>query len=529
MRFTVLSFLAVLVFATFGSAHKTQNYIIQLNQTAAVDDFIPKFIHDTTKFFHDLFKEAGEKLEDLFDRDNDESGNNKVRVRQKFDIGGSFKAIDIELKDDRIIDKIKKSFSEVVSVFPDEEVQFELPEPVTKSKKNNKRYYIRPVHTGESTYEEPEESQPFENDVSANSESSHAANTEGWTSYISATTTAASDDESVTITTTASAAAMTTASEPTYLEQTNAQWNLVRASQRELNESQPYIYDSRGGAGVTVYVVDDGVAIDHEDFEGRATRGYSAYNSGDAGNDGNTTTTFGSSAQLESENPYDGGGHGTHVAGIIGGKTYGIAKNVSIVSVQVLRADGKGTVSSLLGGIQWVMEQEKNRTRPVVINMSLGLPESSAGAKALNEAVSAAVDAGLPVFAAAGNSASDACKISPAGNNKVYTVGSVDSSDKMDPYSCYGRCVSILAPGFDITSTYIGGKDATATMSGSSMAAPHVAGVAALLLPDLDQGIEPKKLYSEITKLSTTRKISDIPDWLTPNRLVFNGQKKDEE
>ncbi|KAI9253944.1 peptidase S8/S53 domain-containing protein [Phascolomyces articulosus] len=561
MKFTLLSFLAVLVFATFASAHnKPQNYIIQLNKTATVDEFVPKFIHDTAKFFHDLFKEAGEKLDDLFDRDDDPFGNNKIRVRQSYDIGGNFKALDIQLSDDRILDKIKKGFSEIISIIPDEEVQFELPKPAhlkkhAKNSKryyirpvrpnessyedptqevkhphhNSKRYYIRPIRTNESTYEEDPNESPHQNgDVAAASESPYIANTEGWSSYISASTSSAQDEASATTTTAASSAAQTAESGPTYIEQENAQWNLVRISQRDRDSSKPYIYDSRGGAGVTVYVVDDGVAVNHKDFGGRAKRGYSAYTDENVKSDGNSTKSFGSSAQLQNTDPLDGGGHGTHVAGIIGGKEYGVAKNVDIVSVQVLRADGKGTVSSLLGGIQWIMEQEKNRTRPVVINMSLGLPESSAGAQALNDAVSAAVEAGLPVFAAAGNSASDACKISPAGNSDVYTVGSVDSDDKMDPYSCYGRCVDVLAPGFDITSTYIGSKDATATMSGSSMAAPHVAGVAALLLPSLDEDIKPTALYKEITKLTTRRKIDDIPDWLTPNRLVFNGQEKEE-
>ncbi|KAI8148497.1 peptidase S8/S53 domain-containing protein [Fennellomyces sp. T-0311] len=513
MKFTFLTVLSVLVFATFATA-KPQNYIIQLNQTAAIDDFIPKLISDTRKFFHDLFKEAGEKFEELANRDDDDNGSNEFRIRESFSIGNSFKAIDVELMDDRVIEKIRKRFSEVINIIPDEEVQFELPRPLTeKKKKNDKRYYIRPVRN--STYAE-----------------SYEADTEGWTSYISPTTT--SNDETATATTTAAAGVLTEAAveeeaEISYIEQANAQWNLVRISQRDNNSTQPYIYDSRGGAGVTVYVVDDGLAVNHEDFEGRATRGYSAFSDqSTTSSGGNSTESFGSSAQLGSD-PLDGGGHGTHVAGIIGGKTYGVAKNVSLVSVQVLRGDGKGTVSSLLGGIQWIMEQEKDRKRPVVINMSLGLPESSGGAQALNEAVASAVDAGLPVIAAAGNSASNACKISPAGNRKVFAVGSTGSDDKMDPYSCYGRCVDILAPGFDITSTYIGENDATATMSGTSMAAPHVAGVAALLLPGLEEGIAPSKLYREIKKISTPRKVTDIPDWLTPNKLLFNGQEKTEE
>ncbi|KAG2219946.1 hypothetical protein INT45_010460 [Circinella minor] len=494
MKFTSLSFLGVLAFSTFASAtpfehSETQNYIIQLDKTATVDDFIPKFIQDTTKFFHDLFEEVGEKIEDLIGRDDDPTGNNRIRVRQSYDLGGNFKALDVSLADDRILDKILKGFAEVVAIIPDEVIQFELPTParLDKKTKKSKRYYIRPVKSGESTYNpgEQESQQPHQNRDAV--------------------------------------------SEATYIEQPNAQWNLARISQQESNLTQPYIYDSRGGAGVTVYVVDDGVAVNHRDFEGRAKHGYSAYSNGKSGSSKKGSKTFGNSSQLKAKDPLDGGGHGTHVSGIIGGKQYGVAKNVSIVSVKVLSNEGQGTVSNLLGGIEWIINQEKNQTRPVLINMSLGMPDSSPGAKALNDAISAAVEAGIPVFVAAGNSGSDACKIVPAGNSDVYTVGSVNKKDTFDDYSCYGKCVDILAPGKDITSAYIGGKNAKETMSGTSMASPHVAGVAALLLPGLEQGIKPKDLYSAITKISTSNKIDAIPNFVTPNKLLFNGQQKTEK
>lgn len=129
------------------------------------------------------------------------------------------------------------------------------------------------------------------------------------------------------------------------------------------------------------------------------------------------------------------------------------------------------------------------------------------------------------MIAAAGNSASDACQITPAGNSKVFTVGTTTQDDEMDSQSCYGKCVDILAPGYDVSSTYIGAKDATATMSGSSMAAPHVSGVAALLLQRL-QDPTPDNLYQLLTDLATRDKISGIPDKKTPNALLFNGQQK---
>lgn len=135
------------------------------------------------------------------------------------------------------------------------------------------------------------------------------------------------------------------------------------------------------------------------------------------------------------------------MAGIIGGKHYGVAKNVSLVSVQVLNAAGRGTVSNILGGLQWIMEKEKEKRRPVIINMSLGLPKTAPGASALDQAVTAAVEAGLPIITAAGNSGSDACNVVPGGNELVYNVGTTDSKDQMDPLSCYGKCVNVLAPG----------------------------------------------------------------------------------
>ncbi|KAG2214477.1 hypothetical protein INT45_010945 [Circinella minor] len=435
MKFISLSCFAVLVLGTVTSAaptgqRKTQNYIIQLNKDAAVDDFIPKFISDTTKLFGDLFEELGETFESVAGQANDPMGNSNIRVLKSFDVAGNFKALGVSLADNRIVERILKGFSEVVTIVPDEVIQFDLPKPDPESTKSKRE---------------------------------------------------------------------------DYLEQTGAEWNLARISQRESALTAPYIYDSRGGSGVTVYVVDDGCNVNHNDFGGRAKHGYSAYGSQD---------------------PLEGGGHGTHVSGIIGGSKYGVAKKVNIVSVKVLSSEGSGSLSNVISGIEYVVNQEKGKNRPVVVNMSLGAPSSSSGATTLNNAITAAVQAGIPFVVAAGNSASDACQQIPANNANVLTVGSVNKQDTLDDFSCYGRCVNILAPGRAITSTYIGGTNAITSMSGTSMASPHVAGVAALLLPGLEQGISPKNLYNEVLQITTNNKIGAIPDSATPNKLLFNGQQK---
>lgn len=143
--------------------------------------------------------------------------------------------------------------------------------------------------------------------------------------------------------------------------------------------------DCLNSKGVTVYVVDDGINIKHKDFEGRAKYGWSTFKSKLADRGNATTSSYGSSSQEKSDNTEDGGGHGTHVAGIIAGKHYGVAKKANLVSVQVLGTNGKGTISSLLGGVQWIMQQAQNSTSPILINMSLGVPKTTSGAKALNE------------------------------------------------------------------------------------------------------------------------------------------------
>lgn len=245
--------------------------------------------------------------------------------------------------------------------------------------------------------------------------------------------------------------------------------------------------------------------IDHVEFEGRATWGWSAFNS---------------SSKL-------GEGHGTHVGGIIGSKTYGIAKKANLIAVQVLNENGRGSISSLLSGLQWVTTNAKKHKGRAIINMSLGMKTggvSSSALEALNKAVDAVVNSGVPMFAAAGNWGTvDACDISPASNENVYTVGAIDKSDQMADFSSYGKCVQILAPGENIKSTYIESKTSTIAMTGTSMASPHAAGVAALLISQIDDPT-PKNVYKKMTSLATSGKIKSISH-NTVNKLLFNGQK----
>jgi subtilisin family serine protease len=241
----------------------------------------------------------------------------------------------------------------------------------------------------------------------------------------------------------------------------------------------------------------------HADFEGRARWGWSAFQG----------------------EPQSGGGHGTHVAGTIGGRTYGVAKKTKLIAVQVLNARGSGSVSGILAGLQWAADH-RSRTGGgrSVINMSLGV--STAGMPyqtlaAINQAISAVVRTGIPIVVAAGNDNIDACNVSPASNQDVYTVAASGVNDDMSNYSNHGRCVQIIAPGTNVKSTYIGSTTSTAVMSGTSMASPHVAGVAALLMTDL-QSPTPANAYRELSRLATRNIVYGVRG-STPNMLLFNG------
>jgi len=236
--------------------------------------------------------------------------------------------------------------------------------------------------------------------------------------------------------------------------QNDPEWGLDRIDQANLPLNGKYQHDN-GGVAVNVYVIDTGVLASHSEFGGRARSGYDLIDK-----DADST---------------DCDGHGTHVAGTIGSDLYGVAKNVNIFGVRVLNCRGSGTFSSVIAGIEWVAA---NHSKPAVANMSLGGLASAA----VDEAVNAAIQAGVTFVVAAGNDNSDACGSSPARVPAAITVGASDPSDARASFSNFGSCVDIFAPGKDIRSLGIVNNLSTDIMSGTSMAAPHVAGIAALYL-----------------------------------------------
>ncbi len=264
--------------------------------------------------------------------------------------------------------------------------------------------------------------------------------------------------------------------------QSDATWGLDRIDQRYLPLDNTYHYNQTG-AGVSVYIIDTGIHYSHEEFEGRAVFGFDA--SPGPGGDGS-----------------DQGGHGTHVAGTVGGKTYGVAKDVTLVSVRVLGFGG-GVASNIIAGVDWVTA---NHEKPAVANMSLGGRASDA----LDNAVRGSVASGVTYVVAGMNMGDDACQWSPARVEEALTVGATRDNDEKWVDSCYGPCVDLFAPGVSITSAVNDGDTATGVWSGTSMAAPHVAGVAALYL-ELHPEATPEEVFTAITEATTKDIVTESP------------------
>ncbi len=274
--------------------------------------------------------------------------------------------------------------------------------------------------------------------------------------------------------------------------QTNATWGLDRIDQRDRPLNGTYIYTPTG-SGVNAYIIDTGIRRTHNEFGTRAFVGYDAIGDGQNTNDCN--------------------GHGTHVAGTVGGTTYGVAKAVRLYAVRVLNCSGSGSNSGVIAGINWVTA---NHVKPAVANMSLGGGASSALDTALNNSI----NAGVTHVVAAGNSNANACNSSPARVPNAVTVGSITSSDARSSFSNFGTCVDIFAPGSSITSAWHTSNTATNTISGTSMASPHVAGVAALYLQG-NPTASNNTVRNAIVDTSTTGRLSSIGSG-SPNRLLYS-------
>ncbi|MEU4677277.1 S8 family serine peptidase [Micromonospora sp. NPDC023737] len=272
-------------------------------------------------------------------------------------------------------------------------------------------------------------------------------------------------------------------------------WGLDRIDQRNLPLNSSYTYPN-AASNVRAYIIDTGIRFTHSDFGGRAVSGYDAIDGGAAD---------------------DCNGHGTHVAGTVGGAAHGVAKGVQLVGVRVLNCQGSGTNAQVVAGIDWVTA---NAVKPAVANMSLGGSANSA----IDTAVTNSINSGITYAVAAGNgdifgNRQNACNYSPARVGPAITVGATQNNDSAASFSNYGTCVDILAPGVNITSAWYTSNTATNTISGTSMASPHVAGVAALVL-SAGPGLTPQQVRDSLVDNSTPNVLTNLGTG-TPNRLLY--------
>jgi subtilisin family serine protease len=272
-------------------------------------------------------------------------------------------------------------------------------------------------------------------------------------------------------------------------------WGLDRIDEEYLPLDGNYDYVANG-AGVRAYIIDTGIRTTHTQFGGRASKGTDTVGDGQNGNDCN--------------------GHGTHVAGTVGGSTYGVAKSTSLIAVRVLSCSGSGSWAGVIAGIDWVTADHNANPGPAVANMSLG----GGYVQAVNDAVASSTASGVTYAIAAGNSNANACSYSPASAPSAITVGATTNTDARASYSNYGTCVDLFAPGSSILSAWNSSDTATNTISGTSMATPHVTGVAALYLSK-NPGASPAAVATAIVSNS-------VPDVVigagtgSPNRLLYS-------
>ncbi|KAH3685181.1 hypothetical protein WICPIJ_003842 [Wickerhamomyces pijperi] len=291
--------------------------------------------------------------------------------------------------------------------------------------------------------------------------------------------------------------------------QFNAPRHLARLSRHEKlpTNSTPvnYYYDPKHqGKGVYAYIIDTGIYKEHPDLEGRAILG----------------------ADFTSEGPSDKNGHGTHVAGIIGSKTFGVAKDVTLVEVKALDSLGQGSLTTVISALEFAVHHRKEHNVPGVANLSLGAVKNNI----LNQAIEAAVASGLVVVVAAGNANVDACITSPASSPRAITVGAIDDrSDNIAGFSNWGACVDVFASGVLVQSLSIDDHNIPLVLSGTSMSSPSITGLVSILL---ERGVKPDEIQDKLVDMSTVGVISEsnfVKRRLTPNRVTFNGVKKSDD
>ena len=277
-----------------------------------------------------------------------------------------------------------------------------------------------------------------------------------------------------------------------YYLQNDPVWGLDRIDQKSNELNKKYYYPTSRGSDVDVYIVDTGIDISHSEFENRAIWGKNF---------------------VDSKNT-DCNGHGTHVAGTIGSKTYGVAKKTTLFAVKVLNCEGSGSFSGILRGLEYVVSSKNKRNKASVINMSLGGKKSSS----INKAILELYKAGITSIVAAGNENENACDSSPASAPEAITVGATTKENTFAGFSNWGTCVNILSPGVNILSTWY--NNSTKNLSGTSMASPHVAGVAALILSE-NKELTPNALKKLLTDTCTLNTIKGV-EKTTKNCFLYS-------